>query len=100
MKYEAEGFELEKTTIWSFKKRGSWATHKGDYRGNCPPQVPRNLILKYTKENDIVLDPFCGSSTTGIAAAKLKRNYIGIDNEKEYLDLSIRRYKEIKEDKL
>ena len=54
MKYEAEGFELEETTIWSFKERGSWATHKGDYRGNCPPQVPRNLILKYTREGDII----------------------------------------------
>ena len=48
--------------------------------------------------NGVVLDPFCGSSTTGIAAAKLNRRYIGIDNEKEYLDLSIRRYQEIKED--
>lgn len=56
MIYNPKEFELEKTTIWSFKERGKWATHKGDYRGNCPPQVPRNLILKYTKENDIVLD--------------------------------------------
>lgn len=54
MKYEAEGFELEETTIWYFKEGGSWATHKGDYRGNCPPQVSRNLILKYTREGDII----------------------------------------------
>ena len=47
-----------------------------------------------TKENDLILDPFCGSSTTGISAVKLGRKYIGIDNEKEYLDLSIRRYEE------
>ena len=56
MKYQPEKFELEETTVWSFKERGNWATHRGDYRGNCSPQVPRNLILRYTKKNDIVLD--------------------------------------------
>ena len=81
MKYEAEGFELEETTIWSFKERGSWATHKGDYRGNCPPQVPRNLILKYTIEGDIVLDTFCGSGTTIIETKLLNRK--GVRNRCE-----------------
>ena len=66
-------FKLEDTTIWSFKQRGSWATHRGDYRGNCPPQVPRNLILKYTKVGDIVLDTFCGSGTAMIEAKLLNR---------------------------
>jgi len=45
------------TTVWSFPKRGSWATHKGDYRGNWAPQIPRALMLMYTKPGDIVLDP-------------------------------------------
>lgn len=81
MKYEAEGFGLEETTIWSFKERGSWATHKGDYRGNCPPQVPRNLILKYTREGDIVLDTFCGSGTTIIETKLLNRK--GVRNRCE-----------------
>lgn len=82
MKYKPEQFELEDTTIWSFKKRGNWATHKGDYRGNCPPQVPRNLILKYTKEGDIVLDTFCGSGTTMIEAKLLNRK--GVRNRCKY----------------
>ena len=77
----------------SEKKSGRHPTQK-------PLEILERIILASTNENDLILDPFCGSSTTGIAAAKLKRNYIGIDNEKEYLDLSIRRYKEIKEDKL
>ena len=76
----------------SEKKNGRHPTQK-------PLEILERIILASTNENDLILDPFCGSSTTGIAAAKLKRNYIGIDNEKEYLDLSIRRYKEIKEDK-
>ena len=75
----------------SEKKQGKHPTQK-------PLEILDRIILASTKENDLILDPFCGSSTTGIAAAKLNRRYIGIDNEKEYLDLSIRRYKEIKED--
>lgn len=88
MIYNPENFILENTTVWSFKERGKWATHKGDYRGNCPPQVPRNLILKYTKENDIVLDPFCGSGTTLIECKLLKRKGIGIDVNTEALKLA------------
>jgi len=79
LQYNPTDFKLENTSVWSFKERGNWATHKGDYRGNCPPQVPRNLILKYTKENDIVLDPFCGSGTTMIECKLLNRKGIGID---------------------
>ncbi|MDU1854385.1 MAG: site-specific DNA-methyltransferase, partial [Clostridium baratii] len=37
---------LETSTIWRFKERGSWSTHKGDYRGNWSPFVPRNIILR------------------------------------------------------
>ena len=82
MKNQPEQFKLEETTIWSFKERGSWASHKGDYRGNCPPQVPRNLIMKYTNEGDIVLDTFCGSGTTRIETKLLNRK--GVRNRCEY----------------
>ena len=67
------------TTVWSFPKRGSWATHKGDYRGNWAPQIPRALMLMYTKPGDIVLDPMVGSGTTLIEAKLLGRNAIGVD---------------------
>ena len=104
MIYNPEKFNLEKTSIWSFKERGNWATHKGDYRGNCPPQVPRNLILKYTKENDIVLDPFCGSGTTMIECKLLDRKGIGIDINEDTLKLAKSRlnfsYKTVYEPKL
>ena len=88
MIYNPKKFELENTSIWSFKERGNWATHKGDYRGNCPPQVPRNLILKYTREEDIVLDPFCGSGTSMIECKLLNRKGIGIDVNVESLKLA------------
>lgn len=77
----------------SEKKQGKHPTQK-------PLELLERIILASTNESDIILDPFCGSSTTGIAATKLNRKFIGIDNEKEYLDLSIRRFQEIKEDKL
>ena len=63
--------------------------------GKHPTQKPtyllERIILASTKENDVVLDPFCGSSTTGVACKRLKRNYIGIDNNAEYIQLSIER---------
>ncbi len=67
------------TTVWSFPQRGSWATHRGDYRGNWAPQIPRALILKYTKPGDVVLDPMAGSGTTCIEAVLLGRNCIAVD---------------------
>jgi DNA modification methylase len=67
------------TTVWSFPKRGSWATHKGDYRGNWAPQIPRALILKYTEPGNTVLDPMVGSGTTCIEAMLLGRNCIAVD---------------------
>ena len=67
------------TTVWSFPKRGSWATHKGDYRGNWAPQIPRALILKYTGLGNTVLDPMVGSGTTCIEAMLLGRNCIAVD---------------------
>lgn len=88
MIYNPNDFKLENTSIWSFEARGNWATHKGDYRGNCSPQVPKNLILKYTKEGDIVLDPFCGSGTTIIECKLLNRKGIGIDINEESLKLT------------
>ena len=72
-------FKPEETTIWSFKERGSWATHSGDYRGNWSPYVPRNLILRYTNPGDWVLDQFMGSGTTLIEAKLLNRNAVGVD---------------------
>ena len=75
----------------SEKKCGKHPTQK-------PLEILDRIILASTKEKDLILDPFCGSSTTGISAARLNRRYIGIDNEKEYIELSIRRYKKMKEE--
>ena len=52
-------FTLQAFTTWSFPKRGNWATHKGNYRGNWAPEIPRNLILRYSQPEDTVLDQMC-----------------------------------------
>ena len=83
-----DNFKLEETTIWSFPNRGKWATHSGKYRGNWSPYVPRNLILRYSKENDWILDQFLGSGTTLIEAKLLGRNAIGVDVNPEAIKLS------------
>ena len=72
----------------SEKKFGKHPTQK-------PLELLERIILASTNENDLILDPFSGSGTTGIAANMLGRNYVGIDLDKSYLDISIKRYKEI-----
>lgn len=66
--------------------------------GKHPTQKPLYLLERIieasTNPGDLVLDPFCGSSTTGIAARRLGRRYIGIDNAEEYIELSIRRFQQ------
>ena len=79
IEWEPENFELETNTVWSFPDRGKWATHDAKYRGNWSPYIPRNIILRYSKENDIVLDQFVGSGTTLVETRLLNRRGIGVD---------------------
>jgi DNA modification methylase len=78
-KWEPPNFTLETNSIWSFPDRGDWATHDSKYRGNWSPYIPRNIILRYSKENDWVLDQFAGGGTTLVEAKLLQRNIIGLD---------------------
>lgn len=72
----------------SEKKCGKHPTQK-------PMELLERIILASTDEKDLILDPFNGSGTTGVVAKKLNRRYIGIEKEKEYLDLTIRRLNNI-----
>ena len=67
--------------------------------GRHPTQKPlyllERILLASSRENDLILDPFCGSSTTGVACKKLNRKYLGIDNNEEFIKLSIERLKDI-----
>lgn len=88
--WEPDDFELEMTTHWSFPNRGNWATHDAKWRGNWSPYVVRNLLLRYSSENDLVLDQFVGGGTTLVEAKLLNRNSIGVDVN----DLALNRCKE------
>ena len=79
-------------TKQSEKKCGKHPTQK-------PIELLEKIILGSTDEGDLILDPFNGSGTTGIVASKLNRKYIGIEKEKEYLDLTIRRKEDYDENK-
>ena len=67
--------------------------------GKHPTQKPlellRRIILSSTNRDDLILDPFTGSSTTGIMALMLGRKFIGIDIEQEYLSLSVKRFEQL-----
>jgi site-specific DNA-methyltransferase (adenine-specific) len=75
------------------------ATTRRKKYGKHPTQKPlallRRIVLASTQPGDIVVDPFAGSSTTGIAAVAHGRRFVGIDTETEYLKLSKRRFAEL-----
>ena len=81
---EPEFFESG-TAPKSEKKYGKHPTQK-------PVKLLERLITAASKENDMILDPFNGSGTTGVVAAQLGRKYIGIEIDKEYLELTKKRY--------
>lgn len=85
VKLHPKEFELECTTVWSFPRRGNWATHKSDWRGNWSPEVARNLILRYSKEGDHLLDCMIGGGTTAIEAKILNRHITCTDVNEEAL---------------
>ena len=71
--------------------------------GKHPTQKPEYLlekiVLASTAEGQIILDPFCGSGTTGVEAVRFGRKFIGIDVSEEYLEISKRRLEKVANDK-
>lgn len=78
-KWEPDDFKLEMSTHWSFPKCSDWATHNAKYKGSWSPYIPRNLLLRYSQEGDLVLDQFVGGGSALVEAKLLNRNIIGID---------------------
>ena len=78
--------EIVTDSLWIIDKRDNSGAHAGNYHGNFVPQIPRQLIQRYTQRGEIVLDPFLGSGTTLIEARRLERKVIGIEINNEVLE--------------
>ena len=79
-------------SIWSFPAASA---RKIGHPAPFPEELPSRLIKLYSFEDDVILDPFIGSGTTGIAALKLKRNFIGYEVDKNYCNLAKKRISEV-----
>jgi len=78
--------QIETGTLWLFESRDRGNGHQLDYHGGFIPQVANQLIIRYTKTDDIVLDMFVGSGTTAIEAINTGRRCIGIDIKPELIE--------------
>ena len=87
--------KMQMRSVWALTAPKKNEKEFGKHPTQKPIDLLKRIILASTKEGDLILDPFCGSSTTGITAYMLNRKFVGIDIEKKYIDLSIRRFKEI-----
>ncbi len=82
-------------SVWALNTPESWEKKFGKHPTQKPIDLLKRIVLASTNENNIILDPFTGSSTTGLAAILNNRKFVGIDKEKKYLDLSIKRFKDL-----
>lgn len=71
--------DINTDSLWLINERDKSGKHKNIYHGNFIPQIPNQLIRRYTKQNDVVFEPFMGSGTTLFECEKLNRKYIGFD---------------------
>jgi len=86
---------LQMRSVWSIYPPKKQEKNFGKHPTQKPIDLLVRIVLASTNEGDVVLDPFTGSSTTGLACSLNKRKFMGIDLEKKYLDLSIKRFEEL-----
>lgn len=77
--------DINVDSLWLINERDKSGKHSNLYHGNFIPQIPNQLIKRYTKKNEVVLDPFLGSGTTLFECEKLERKFIGFDINEEIL---------------
>jgi predicted metal-dependent RNase len=88
--------DKQMTSVWRIglcigDERLKGSDEKKAHSTQKPEELLKRVILSTTKQGDLVLDPFFGTGTTGAVAKKLKRNFIGIEKEAEYISLAIKR---------
>lgn len=94
MRNENEGKQMK--SVWTIKPPARGEKLHGKHPTQKPLDLLDRIIRASTNKGDLILDPFCGSATTGVASLKNSRRFIGIDSNIEYLDkLAIPRIKEL-----
>ena len=88
------------TDVWRIPAVGLWEKQQGKHPTQKPLRLLYRILLAATNEGDTVLDPFSGSGTTGIAANLLGRKYIGIEQDEQFCELSLRRRQALDDDKM
>jgi site-specific DNA-adenine methylase len=78
--------DINVDSLWLIDERDKSGKHENVYHGNFIPQIPSQLIRRFTKENEIVLDPFLGSGTTLFECENLNRKFIGFDINEKIID--------------
>ncbi|HEX8636447.1 MAG TPA: DNA methyltransferase, partial [Pyrinomonadaceae bacterium] len=78
--------DINTDSLWLIKERDKSGKHENIYHGNFVPQIPNQLIRRYTKKGETVFEPFMGSGTTLFECEKLGRKYIGFDINLKMVD--------------
>jgi site-specific DNA-methyltransferase (adenine-specific) len=81
-------------SVWTISAPKKDEKKFGKHPTQKPVQLLERIVLASTKEGALIFDPFSGSSTTGIAAIKLNRLFVGCETEDEFIQLSIKRINE------
>ncbi len=78
-------------SVWSIPLASQQEKKFGKHPTQKPQELLRRVILSSSKSKDLILDPFCGSGTTGVVASCYGRHFIGIDKTKTFLQLAQKR---------
>ncbi len=97
-KFKKPGLQMR--SVWSINTPKKTEKKFGKHPTQKPEALLKRIILASTKKGDLILDPFTGSTTTGIIANKYGRRFMGIDTEKKYLDQAIKRFEDINTENL
>ena len=87
--------DKQMTDVWKLPAIGRWEKSCGKHPTQKPLSVLTRIILASTDKGDWILDPFCGSSTTGIAANLCERRFAGIEQSNEFCEMSKTRREEL-----
>lgn len=81
-----EDLDVNVDSLWIIGPRAKGGKRENNYHGNFVPQIPSDVIRRFTQEGDVVVEPFMGSGTTLFECERLKRRYVGYDINESIVD--------------